>query len=338
MVLCFIALIVFAILGIFSVGYRRLAAEAFDCVFRKITLRKCESGLDMRLKSQITGSILKRSPRAGIFVFRHFELLSWIFTILLVASTIYVAYGGYNYYVYGNCNGPNSGGFCIFDPSGANSKVSSVQAGTCSIVPEKQAVLALNGFNAGLFPTLNTGADNKLIFIGCFTCQYTREVYPTIRNLAERDDVEFTFAHLHLGNGNDFLTPLTNCIYEDYPDKFLSTLDLLFNSPVANLSSINSTLSIISSLNINQTSLVQCINNNSSALLASQQLEEIKKTNIYGTPLVFVNGEPIEGPKPARVYERLLGGPNLTYYLIGAAVLVILIALILNYFKHDKKD
>jgi protein-disulfide isomerase len=260
----------------------------------------------MRLKAQITGSILKRSPKTGIFVFRNFELISWIFTILLVVSAAYTSYAGYNYYYYGNCNGPNNDGFCIFDPSGANSRVSSVQAGTCSVVPEKQAALALNGFNSSLFPTLNAGAKNKVVFIGCFTCQYTREVYPEMRKLASRSDVEFTFAHLHLGNGNDFLTPLTNCIYEDYPDKFLSTLDLLFNSPVINLSSINSTLSIISSLNINQTSLVQCINSSSSAALASQQLEEIKKTNIYGTPLVFVNDEPIEGPKPARVYERLL--------------------------------
>jgi len=30
------------------------------------------------------------------------------------------------------------------------------------------------------------------------------------------------------------------------------------------------------------------------------------KTGVYGTPTVFVNGEPIVGPKPYRVYERLL--------------------------------
>jgi hypothetical protein len=114
--ICLIALAVFAILGIFSVSYRKLSAEAFDCVFRKLTLRKCESGLDMRLKAQITGSVLKRSPKTGIFVFRNFELISWIFTILLIASAAYTAYAGYNYYIYGNCNGPNSDGFCIFDP------------------------------------------------------------------------------------------------------------------------------------------------------------------------------------------------------------------------------
>jgi len=51
--ICVVALIVFGILGIFSAKYRVIAKEAFDCVFRKITLRKCDSRLDSRLKSEI---------------------------------------------------------------------------------------------------------------------------------------------------------------------------------------------------------------------------------------------------------------------------------------------
>ena len=56
----------------------------------------------------------KNAPTAR-FVFKRFELLSWIFTILLIASMIYSGYAGYNFVRYGNCNGPGEE-FCIFDP------------------------------------------------------------------------------------------------------------------------------------------------------------------------------------------------------------------------------
>ena len=35
---------------------------------------------------------------------------------------------------------------------------------------------------------------------------------------------------------------------------------------------------------------------------------ELEKTNIYGTPIVFINGKGLVGPKPYRVYERILKG------------------------------
>lgn len=118
MILCFVALIVFAILGLFSATHRTLAKDAFECVFSNITLRPCKSGLDKRLKSQITGSILRKNPKAGRFVYKHFELLSWVFTIIMIISTIYSGLGIYNYLVYGNCEGENAIGPCIYNQIG----------------------------------------------------------------------------------------------------------------------------------------------------------------------------------------------------------------------------
>ena len=111
--ICIIALVVFGILGIFSVRYRTIAKEAFDCVFRRMTFRPCTSGLDTRLKSQITGRLMKRSPRIAGQVYKHFELISWFFTILMIASLILSAQGIYFLVRYGNCNG-QQGGICIF--------------------------------------------------------------------------------------------------------------------------------------------------------------------------------------------------------------------------------
>ncbi|HCH59353.1 MAG TPA: hypothetical protein DEV73_01910 [Candidatus Zambryskibacteria bacterium] len=35
---------------------------------------------------------------------------------------------------------------------------------------------------------------------------------------------------------------------------------------------------------------------------------ELEKTNIYDTPLVFINDKGLVGPKPYRVYEHILKG------------------------------
>ncbi len=111
--ICLLALPMLALLGIFSATHRKLATEAFDCVFRRVTLRKCQSGLDTKLKSSITSTAMRKSPRAAGFIFKHFELLSWIFLILMLVSTVYSIQGIYNYTAYGNCNGENSNDACI---------------------------------------------------------------------------------------------------------------------------------------------------------------------------------------------------------------------------------
>ncbi len=113
--ICIIALVVFSVLAIFSASYRPLAGEAFDCVFRKVTFRKCRTNLDQRLKSQITGKLLTKSPLLARFVYKRFELLSGIFVILFIVSLAYSAYGGYNYARYGHCDGINAEGFCVYD-------------------------------------------------------------------------------------------------------------------------------------------------------------------------------------------------------------------------------
>ena len=143
--ICIIALPVFLILGIFSLKYRILAKEAFDCVFRAVTFRKCRSNLDQRIKTKVTGKILKYHPGAARFVFRNFELLSIIFTILLVVSTIFSAIGIYNYVAFGNCNGPGSTALCIFNPAGNEAARNIGNLTNCSPPVNAIAPLAKNG-------------------------------------------------------------------------------------------------------------------------------------------------------------------------------------------------
>src|SRR3989344_3494204 len=115
MVLCFIALPIFLILGIFSVKYRILARDALECIGRTVTFRKCKSQLDERIRSHLTGKAMKVSQRFGMFIYKRFQIISILVIILIILSLFFSITGFANYLKYGNCNGPeDDGGFCIY--------------------------------------------------------------------------------------------------------------------------------------------------------------------------------------------------------------------------------
>lgn len=115
--ICILSLAVFSILGIFSAKYRDQAKKAFKCVFQRVQLKPCETGLDKEVKSKVTGKIFKKNKKVGSFVHAHFEALSWIFTIVLFSSFLYSAYGAYNLVEHGTCN---PGGECVISPDDPN--------------------------------------------------------------------------------------------------------------------------------------------------------------------------------------------------------------------------
>lgn len=114
--ICLIALVVFGVLGIFSATHRRLAKESFNCVFRTLTLRPCDTGFDQRVKGKIVGWFFKRSPRVAGIVSKHFQVFSWLLVILLFGSMIYSGYALYNLAVHGSCSPQNPEG-CFLSPA-----------------------------------------------------------------------------------------------------------------------------------------------------------------------------------------------------------------------------
>lgn len=105
--LCVIAFFVFSILGIFSVKYRQLAKEAFVCVFKRMTLRKCDTGFEEKIKAQITGRLLQKSIRLAAIVEKLYEPIAWLFVISFFVSLFFLGQGIYYYLKYGTCNPQN---------------------------------------------------------------------------------------------------------------------------------------------------------------------------------------------------------------------------------------
>ena len=112
--ICIVALIVFGALGIFSARYRTYAKEAFRCVFRRVTLRKCDTAFDKKMKAKITGKIFKRSPKTAGFVYKNFDTISWFFTAILFISLYFSAVGLYNLVIWGTCDPVT--GHCLWNP------------------------------------------------------------------------------------------------------------------------------------------------------------------------------------------------------------------------------
>ncbi len=180
--ICIIALIVFSILGIFSVKYRKLALTAFDCVFRRVTLRPCQSGMDRKLKNKLVGLMSRKNVKLARFVVKRFELISWMFTILLILSIFFSARGIYFYVVYGNCNGEDSDGFCVFDALHPEQEV-----GVCG---DQSISGKTEGF---ILPTINDDpsigpedAKVTIIQFGCYGCHYTKQAEPIVREILEK--------------------------------------------------------------------------------------------------------------------------------------------------------
>ena len=304
---CLIALIVFGIMGIFSASHRALAKEAFSCVFKRVTFRPCDSGFKEKIKGKILSKIITRSTFLAKMVNKHYEILSWVFFILMLGSTLWVLWGGYNFYVYGSCNGLNASGFCAFDPSGENNKVTALGDGTsCGVVPKTEANVTLNNVDLSSFPTQNNSSKDTVVFIGCYACDYSRKAYPDILKLIKDKQANFIFAHFPAKGDTTFLADIGYCVYKDYPEKYWDLNNYLFTTDknfVLNKANSNS---ILTNFGFDVKKVNDCANSTETKNIVQNQVTELKKTNMYGTPTIFINNKAFVGPKPYRVYKSAI--------------------------------
>ena len=298
--ICILALVVFGIMGIFSATHRKLAKEAFDCVFRKITFRKCHTGLDSRIKSGITGRILKFSPSIGNFTFKHFESISWIFTIIMIWSVVAVAIGGYNFYVYGNCNGPvENPGFCIFDPQGKND------------------VTGIGFKYDGPFvypridddPSLgNNNSKVEIIEFGCFLCPYTKKAEATVKQIISDygDKVHYVYRDFPLNErhqGSDLHAEAADCALEQ--GKYWEYHDLLFqNQNMTNHTTVM--IELAQQIELNMTQFNACFESMKYKDEVQKDFEDGSKAKVFGTPTFFINGDKIVGPHDYQDFKKII--------------------------------
>lgn len=306
---CIVAAIVLSILGIFSASNRQLAREAFDCVFHRITFRPCTTGFDEKMKAKILGRVITRSERTARFLSRHFEMLAWMFFVVFLAALVMFVRGLFLFYTTGSCNGANSTGFCVFDPTGENTRTSSATGGACPVPTNPAGTdLTLQNVDLGIWPVMNPGSQDVLVFIGCYACDYTRSAYPKIRQLVNQYSPAFYFGEYPTKLDNDYLSRVGYCAYQQDQEKYWQMNDAFFAADMASLEDEKAIRQILSDLDFDLNSIDTCLADPATETSVQKLFTEIKKTNFFGTPTIFINGEPMVGPKPYRVYAIALKG------------------------------
>ncbi len=311
--ICIIALIVFGILGIFSAKYRVIAKEAMNCVFKKITLRKCDTGLDQRLKAEITGKFLKINPSLGRAVYRHFETFSWIFLILTLLTLFFVGQGLYFYAMYGNCNGENSDQFCIFDPMGTNKPVETGSPEICA-VPGLHQNKTLTPPSISHILELDPGSvkgspDAKVVIIefGCYSCHYTKLVEPTVQRIIEHygDKILFVYMDfpLTLTHDNALLaSEASHCACDE--EKYWEYREYLFaNQPKQYYDDL---LIYAQEVGLDGQKFKECLDEEKYKDLVNKNYQSGLDAGITVTPTFFINNQTIVGAKDFKEFKKVI--------------------------------
>ena len=295
--ICIIALAVFAVLGIFSVKYRVLSKEAFNCVFRRMTLRKCETGFDKKMKAGIVSHLMKKSHFAAKMMHRHFEAISWFFTIMMFVSMYYTGLGAYNYATFGNCNG-ELGGFCIFNPL-------SGQSGT----------FALSEIPFDAFPSVGLkDAPIQIVEFGCFMCPYTKAAEPEIKNILKNyaSVVHYTYMYAPIPNHANAVHAAEAAARAAEHGKFWEYSVALFQqqdeiNQLAPDEALNVFQKIAQDVGLNATEFEACINSGSASGKIQQSIDYANKLGIKQTPTFFLNGKKLSGAITEADVKEALG-------------------------------
>lgn len=274
--LCVVALIVFGFLGIFSARHRVLAKEAFDCVFRRLTLRKCETGLDKRIKNKLTGSMGRKHPSLARFLYKYFEVFSWIFIILLVWSLYEIALGGYNYAVYGSCIAPGDDGVCLLNLDEAMTRTSGISAE----YPDEQILP-----NVGDSPSLGEGIE--VFVFGCYTCPYTIQAEPKLQEVIDRNDAKFIFKDFPIPTHRNAIEYAVKAKCAEEQDLYFEARELLFEQ--------NSNLP--EHLDLAEEEYNICIESEETEEKVMETFEEGINAHVTATPTFFVEEEIISGAR-----------------------------------------
>lgn len=293
--ICLIALVVFGVLGLFSAKYRDFAREAFSCVTLRMTLRKCNSRFDEQMKAKITARLIAVSPQLAKFVRDYFEAISWFFTILMLASMVLAAQGVYNYWAYGNCNGPNSSAFCIF----------SAVAGGSALSPP----VSLDG------PRISNGTGDTLVVFGCFSCPYSRAAWGGLRHYAllRKDNLTVVFKPLALPGHNNSVGASAASLCAERQGRFVEFADAAFANQSLLIRYGDSALEkFAAEAGLDLGAYRACYYGNQTGSLADVFQEEGVKSGVYGTPTFFYDNRSAVGPLSLGNFEAFAAGSPFT--------------------------
>ena len=284
MVLCIIAFVVFLVMSIFSAKYRPLAKQGFECVFRTVTLRPCDTGLDDHIKAELVSGALKVSPALAKILNRYYLIFSWIFVLLTIGSLGYSAYSGYNFYRYGNCDGPAAVNACVLNQI----------TGDYGRFSEPQALVNPTDFSG--ISEGNPNASIKIVEFGCFTCPYTKQAESTMKQVLGKynSSVYYTFKPFPIPTHNNSYEAARAVLCARDQGKQNELQNLIFKQQdVCRTDGSMAIKTLAKDAGLEMDWFNSCYDNNKTDAELDRYIQQGKDAHIYATPTFFVNGKAV---------------------------------------------
>ena len=253
------------------------------------------------MKAALVGRVMRTHPAAARLLHRHLEALAWTFVVAFAGSGSYLGYGLYNFHHYGSCYGPVRRGFCVFDPSGRQSRYSGI-----ATRHRGRAVVPGDGGGAALGPP---EAPVTVIEFGCYTCPYTRESASAIDELLirHRDSVRFVYRHFPLDaaeSGTCEVEPgphagatrsaiAARCAraqerFWEYHRQLLSRPELV--------ATCDALVRLATELGMDEARFARCLTEPAMEEAVQRDFDDGVRAGLYGTPTLYVNGERLVAP------------------------------------------
>jgi protein-disulfide isomerase len=284
-------------MSIFSARFRPLAKEAFGCVFKTITFRPCDTGADDKLKAEVVSGLLKVSPGAARLVNRHFVTMSWVFVVLTLVSFAYTAAGVYNFYYYGNCDGPQSPQACILNDLTGD-------YGRFSDPKDLIAPTELDGITAG-----DPDADIVIVEFGCFTCPYTAQAESSVMMLLRRhnDSVYYVFKPFPLPNHAYSYETAKAVLCAEEQGMHWELKNKIFAQQMVCIDEGEVAIdSLAEEAGLDMEAFNACYQGSEVEEELERYIDQGKASHLYATPTFFINGKPLVGPQTLAGFEAAI--------------------------------
>ncbi|MFA6888473.1 MAG: thioredoxin domain-containing protein, partial [Candidatus Woesearchaeota archaeon] len=246
----------------------------------------------------LTGKAMTLSPRVAQMFYNNYKFISWIVLVIFIWSFFTSTIGVYNYTQYGNCNGPESNEFCIFDPTGQNSGVSETEIDTHTELTSPG--VQENRTNIG-----SPNAELTIIEFGCYSCPYTMKAQTVIDEVLAYYEgrVNLQYRTFVLPSHLNSLESGLAAACADEQGTFEAYHKRLFDMQT------NATLtftSIAQELNLDIPAFEQCLTEQRYKDLVDEDTLTAIYAGVEGTPTFFINDQVIVGPKPLKTFQTII--------------------------------
>lgn len=240
----------------------------------------------------------------------NFEMISLLFTALMLGSFVLGGTGIYNVWAYGNYNGPGSSELCLLNPesySGTNPLQRLFPPTPADVKPVSSAGLPMLG---------NAGAPVQIIEVGCFSCPFTKATELLVEDVLEKYEgkIAFYFKYFPLPrHGYSFeAAEAAECARDQ--NKFWEYKEILFRRQIecvqqpGTAESHQLHLQFAEQLGLDTGQFSQCMADRKYAAYVEGQKQESIDAGIYGTPTFFINGRVLVAPKAIEEFSKIIDG------------------------------